>query len=165
MKPNPLSRSERPDLQNCSLSSSFPQLPTNKMLPKSTPLLQSYFNDCVYSSCHDGPEATFNTKYKYSVNPGTRLGHHHVFCRASPLGTLASGRALACHAQAAPEAGCQPSCTWRGALGAAWAQQWGVEPGRSRGGADSSQCRFPCLSMPHLQAAFHRDEFREKLIK
>lgn len=61
MKPNPLACSECPDLQNCALSSSFPQFPTNKMLPKLPPPLQSHSNGCVYGSCHDVPEATFNT--------------------------------------------------------------------------------------------------------
>lgn len=38
-----------------------PQFPTNKMLPKSPPPLQSHFNGCVYGSCHHVSEATFNT--------------------------------------------------------------------------------------------------------
>lgn len=166
MKPNPLARDEHPDLQNCSLSSLFPQLPTNKMLLKSTAPPQSYFSDCVYSRCHDGLEATANTQFDYSVNPGTRLGHSQDRpCRASPLGRSASGQAVARHGQAAPEVGYQPSHAWRGSLGAAWAQHWGTEPGCGRGGAESSQGRSPCLSKPHPQTAFQRDDFREKLIE
>lgn len=165
-KPNPLSRSEHPDLQNCSSSSSSPQLPTNKTLPKSTPPPQSYFKDCVYGSCRDSPEAPFNTKFRYSVNPGTRRGHRQdVLCRAAPPDRLGSGQAAARHAQAAPEAGCPPSRACRGSLGAAWAHRRGPEPGCGQGGADSSQCRFPSFSKPHPQAAFQQDEFREKLIK
>lgn len=132
-------------------------LPTNKMLPKSTPPLQSDFNDCVYSSCHGGPEATFSTKFKHPVNPGAQL--RPASCRASPR--------LAKQWQATH------MCPWwvaspptrGGALRAAWAQTRGTGPGCGQERADSSQCRFPCLSKAHLQAAFQRDEFRVKFIK
>lgn len=121
MKPNPLACSECPDLQNCALSSSFPQLPTNKMLPKPPPPLQSRFNDCVCGSCHDGPKATFNTQLRYS-EPGPHLGHSRM-----------------CPAEQAPQSGLHLAKQWHamhrwpqgkaashpeleGALGAAWAK-------------------------------------------
>lgn len=110
--PNPLACSECLDLQNCSLSSGFPQLPTNKMLPKSPPPLQSHFSDCVCGSCHDGPEATFNTQLRYS-EPGPRLGHRQdVSCRPSPTVRFAPGQAVAHHAHMAPEEGSQSSWAW-----------------------------------------------------
>lgn len=150
---------EHPDEQNCSLSSFSPQLPTNEMLPKPPQPLQSYVNDCVYSSCPDGPEPTFNTKLKYSVNPGTRLGHHQKMpCRASKPGGMNSRR--------------KQSQRWlptipplEGSLSAARAQQRGAELGCGRGGAESSQRTLPCLSKPHPQAAFQRDELRGKFIR
>lgn len=90
MKPNPLAHSECPDLQNCALSSSFPQLPTNKMLPKPPPPLQPHFNDCAYGICHAGPKATFNSRLRYA-EPGPHLGHSRM-----------------CPAEQAPSQG----CTW-----------------------------------------------------
>lgn len=77
MKPNPLARSECPDLQNCALSSSFPQLPTHKILPKPPPPLQPHFNDCAYGICHTGPKVTFNTQLRYS-EAGPHLGHSRM---------------------------------------------------------------------------------------
>lgn len=93
------------------------------------------------------PPLTPNSSTLWTQEPGwgtTRT------CPAeqAPLTTLVSGHAVPCHAQ--------PSQAWRGSLGAAWAQQQGTELGCGRGGAGSSQFRFPCLSKPHPQAAFQK---------
>lgn len=154
-KPNPLSCPEHPHLQN--LGSSFPQLPT-KMLPKSTPPLQSHFSDPASSSHHAGIRATFNTNFKYSVNPGTRLGHcQNAPCRASPLGQLASSQVVVCHTPAA-------SCpTLVGALLVQpglinTTQSWAVATGEQKADNASS----PASQKTHPQTVFQRDA---KLIK
>lgn len=150
MKPNPLARTECSDLQNCTLSFSFPQLPTNKMLPKSPPPLQSHFNDCVYGSCHDGPEATFNTQLRCS-EPGSRL-------QSKPHSQVCTWPSSDVPCTRGPR-GRQPvSLSFGGSLGTAWVEC-------SQGGTDSRPCRFPCLLEPCLQAAFPREVSGETLIK